>query len=112
MHHSDVACVEPAPIECAGSGLGILEVALHHDVAAEQELTLSFAIPGHRLASDWVSNTKVFQAGGPIALASHEARFLIHRLIAPCRVDEAAHRGAGCFRNAVDVFNFEPHLDH
>ncbi len=44
--HPQVAGVEPAALEGFGGGRGVLQVALHHGVAAHEDLADGLAVPG------------------------------------------------------------------
>ena len=48
MQHGEIAGVEPAAPECLGGRLRILQIALHHRVAAEHQLADGLAIRRHR----------------------------------------------------------------
>ena len=49
VHDREVAGVEPAAGEGLLGGLLVLQVALHHQVAAEHDLAHGLAVGGHRL---------------------------------------------------------------
>jgi hypothetical protein len=47
LHHGQVAGVEPAALEGIARGRRVLQVALHHDVAAEHDLADRLAVGRH-----------------------------------------------------------------
>ena len=49
MPHGQVTGVEPAATERFGGGFGVFQVALHHGVAAHEDLAQRVAIACHRL---------------------------------------------------------------
>ena len=79
LHHGQIAGMEPAAGEGFRAGLGILQIALHGQIAAEEDFPHGLAIPGHRLHADRIKHgDRLLHVIGH-ALAPVDHRLFLHR---------------------------------
>ena len=110
--HGQVAAVEPAAGKGFLGGLGVLQVALHGDVAAEHDLAHGFAVHRHGLHGLGVQH-----AGVALQVVAHALARVEHRALADVQRVPGGVLGAHGGRTvnlgqAVDVGQVEPHLLH
>ncbi|MNQ31925.1 hypothetical protein D3C85_453080 [compost metagenome] len=104
--------MEPAALEGLGSGGGVLQVALHHRVAAHEDLAEGLAVARHRLEGLRIADHHPFQGRVAHALAGLDARPLVERQGVPFGVPGAHGDRAVDFGEAVDVGDLDAHLLH
>ena len=107
VHHGQVAGVEPAAAEGLGRGLGVLQVALHHDVAAEEDLAHRLAVGRHGLQRLGVEHGDGFLHRVRDTLACVQAGALADRQVRPLFLLRADRRRAVDLGQAVDVGDVE-----
>src|SRR5690606_4943418 len=112
VHHSQVARVEPAAGKGLLCGLGILQVALHGDVAAEHDLAHGLPIGRHRLHGQGVHHRDIALQVVAHALARIQAGAFPHIQVLPVVVLDG-HRGRTIdLGQAVDVREVKAHALH
>src|SRR5690606_24289318 len=112
MPHAQVAGMEPATFEGFGGGARVLQVALHHGIAAHEDLTDGLAILGHRLQGLGVGNHDPFQGCIAHTLAGFDIRALLQRQLIPLAMPGAdSYRTVG-LGQAVDVGDLDAHFFH
>ncbi len=112
MTHGKITGVEPATFECLGRGTRILQIALHHGVAAHEDLADGFAIARGRFEGFRVGDHHSFQGRIAHALASLDRRPLIQRQSVPLGMPGAQSDRAVNLGEAVDVGDVDAHFLH
>ena len=83
LHDGEVAGVVPAAAEGVCGCVRVLEVTLHHEVAAEHDLAHGFTVPGHRLHGIGVHHRDAFLSVVAHALAPVQCDLFCQRQVAP-----------------------------
>ena len=107
-----VAGMEPATGQGLGGGVGVLEIAHHHSVAAQQQLTGSHAVVRDRLQAFRVGYHQPFEDSGAGPLSDSTRTLVAVGQQVPAVLPDAAHRGTRYLGDAVHVIDVEPHRDH
>ncbi|MNZ32539.1 hypothetical protein D3C78_498700 [compost metagenome] len=102
--------MEPAAGEGFLGGAGVLQVALHHRVAAHEDLAEGLAVARHRLEGLRIADHHPFQGRVAHALAGLDACPLVERQGVPLLVPGAHGDRAVDFGEAVDVGDLDAHL--
>ncbi len=104
--------MEPAAPEGLGRGLGVLEIALHHDVAAEHDLAHGLAIGGHALHRLGIHHGEILERMVANALPRllGGARRAVEQV--PVGLPVIDHRRAIGFGQAIEMRDVEPLLGH
>jgi hypothetical protein len=112
LHHGEVAGAEPAAGERISRRLGILEIALHRDVAAEHDLAHGLAVGGNRGHGLGIHHRQALFHEVAHALAAVQAGALADVERAPLLVLRA-HGGRPVYLGqAVDMRDVEAHALH
>ncbi len=112
MLHGQVAAVEPAARKGLVGGLGVLEVALHDNVALEHDFAHGFAVLRHRQHGLGVEHAYVALQVVAHTLAGVEAGALANVQGIPGLMFGAHGGGAVHLGQSVHVGQVEPHLFH
>ena len=112
MLHRDVARPEPTVFKGFRGRFRLLQIALHHDIAAERDLALRLAIPGHRLGGFGVQDQHIFLQFVSHALAGFQRRPLGQRQIIPTRLFGTDDRRAVDLGQSVGVGHLDAHILH
>ena len=105
--HGQIAGMEPAAIESLGRGAGVLQVALHHQIAAHHDLAEGLAVLGHRLQGVRVGHHQAVEQQLAHTLTGLQAGTLLGRRRIPLVLPGTDHAGAVGFGQAVDVGDAE-----
>ena len=112
MHHREVARVEPAAAEGILGGLRVLQITLHGDVAAEEDLPHGLAVGRNRLERRRIEHHHVLLHHIGHALPAVELGLALERQRLPFAV-LGAHTGRAVhLGEAVDVGEIEAHPRH
>ena len=107
---SKVAGVEPAAGKGLGSRLRIFQVALHHGVAAHEDLANGLAVLRHRLEGVRVGYHDAFECGVAHALVGLEFCPLFQRQLIPLAVPGTDRHRAIDLGQAVGVGDLDTHV--
>src|SRR5215831_19087690 len=112
LHHREVARVEPAAGERIARRLGVLQIALHRDVAAEHDLAHGLAVGGDRLHGLRIHHRQpllhqVAHALAAVPLGAHADVEVLPLLLA-----RAHRRGPVYLGQAVHVGQLPAHALH
>ena len=101
--HREVAGMEPAAGEGCLGRLGVLQVALHHDVAAHHDLAHRRAVGRHGLQGVGVADVERFQRLVADALAGHQLGLFGRRQGVPGAVPFVDDGRTVAFGQAIDM---------
>ena len=110
--HREVAGAVPAARERRRARLRVLEVALHHRVAAQHHLAEGRAVARHRCARRRIADLQARERGHRHALPGHAPRALRQRQRGPVVLRCAQRGGAVGLGEAVEVRHPEAHRLH
>ena len=102
--------MEPATTEGLGGGLGVLQIALHHRVAAHEDLAQGRAVLRHRLQGLWIGHHQPIQGRITHTLAGFDPSPLLQRLFIPLLVPGADGDRAVDLGQAISVGDADAHL--
>ena len=104
--------MKPAAGKGLGRGLGVLQIALHHDIAAEHDFAHGLAVGRHIGHVVCVHHRHTLLQRVAHALAAVQARLLRQRLIGPLRA-LCSHRGRAIhLGKAVNMGDVKTDLRH
>ncbi len=112
MADRQVAGMEPAAGEGFLGGAGILQVALHHGIAAHEDLADGLAVARHRLEGLRVGHHHPFEGRVAHALARLDRGASLQRQVVPLAVPGADRDRAVDLGEAVDMGDADAHLFH
>ncbi|EDM49264.1 hypothetical protein MDG893_07700 [Marinobacter algicola DG893] len=110
MHNGEVSCVEPAVAERLFGGFLILQVPLHHRVAADTDLAHDISVSRYCFSADHIQHCDFIQAVHGNALAGHFFRPILQWQLLPFRLGHTQCRRAERFGQAIQVSNLEANL--
>ncbi len=112
MEHGEIAGMEPPPGEGLARRLRVLEIALHHRIAAQHELAKASAIGGDGGEGFGIAHARLGQHGMRHALAGEEGGLFLERQgIAPL-LPGIDHGGAVGLGQAIEVMDGEAERFH
>ncbi len=108
--YRQVAGVEPAATERFFGGFGVLEVAFHHGVATQEDLTNGFTVLGDRFHGTGVTHHGARQRMVANALTSLDGGPLVQGFLIPFGLPGTHGDRAVNFRQAVNMSDGNAHL--
>src|ERR1017187_1677284 len=66
MDNCQITCVKPATSETFLCGFRVFQVAFHHDVATEHNLSHGFSVPRH-----WIHSVRIKDGNGFLQMVTH-----------------------------------------
>ena len=108
IEHADIAGMKPAAGKGLFGGLFVLEITLHHDIAAEHHLAGGLAVARHLAHGFGVEHRDSFLQRVGHALPALALRALIGGQIIPTRLFRADRGGAIDFGQAIDMRQLDP----
>src|SRR5690606_19505451 len=107
--HTQVAGMKPAALEGFGGGGRVLQVALHHGVAAHEDLADGLAVLRYRLQGLRIGDHDPFQGRVAHALTGFDLGAFLQRHLIPLVVPGTDGHGTVGFGQAIDVGHLDAH---